>query len=100
MRSSPTSARRVAAVRATALDYLCNSPPRPRNPRAVYEWAEHDRPEAGRSTASAVSADANGGEGPDLVLGQGDVHRVALDPGDGPDRDGDLLPPPEVAALE
>jgi hypothetical protein len=41
----------------------------------------------------------NGGEGADLILRQGNVHRVALDPGDGPDRDGDLLPSPEVAAL-
>ena len=47
-----------------------------------------------------MSADANGGEGADLVLGKGDVHHVALDDGDGPDRDGDLLPSPEVAALE
>jgi hypothetical protein len=52
------------------------------------------------STVSAVSADADGGEGADLVLGQRDVHHVALDPGDGPDRDGDLLSSPEVAALE
>ena len=50
--------------------------------------------------ASAVSADVNGGEGADLVLGERDVHRVALDSGDGPDRDRDLLPSPEVAALE
>jgi hypothetical protein len=42
--------------------------------------------------ASAVSADANVGEGADLILGQRDVHRVAFDPGDGPDRDSDLLP--------
>ena len=55
---------------------------------------------SGRSTASAVSADANGGEGTDLVLGQGDVHGVGLDPGHGPDRDGHLLPSPEVAAFE
>jgi hypothetical protein len=41
--------------------------------------------------ASAVSADANVGEGADLILGQRDVHRVALDPGDGPDRDSDLF---------
>ena len=45
-------------------------------------------------SASAVSADANGGEGADLVLGQGDVHLVGLDPSEGPDRDGDLLPSP------
>ena len=49
---------------------------------------------------AAVSADANGGEGADLVLGQRDVHHVALDPGDGPDRDGDLLPSPQVSAFE
>src|SRR4029453_15237002 len=54
----------------------------------------------GRERASAVSAEADGGEGADLVLGQGDVHRVALDTGDRTDRDGDLLPSPEVAALE
>ena len=55
---------------------------------------------AAPARASAVSADANGREGADLVLGQREVHHVALDPGDGPDRDGDLLPSPEVAALE
>jgi hypothetical protein len=38
--------------------------------------------------------------GADLVLGEGDVHQVALDPGDGADRDRDLLPSPQVAALE
>ena len=51
-------------------------------------------------SASAVSADANGGEGADLVLGQSNVDNVALDPGDGPDRDGDLLPSPDVPALQ
>jgi len=47
-----------------------------------------------------VSADANGGEGADLVLGEGDVYGVARDLGNGPDRDRDLPPSPEVATLE
>ena len=47
-----------------------------------------------------MSADADGGEGADLVLGQCEVDRVALDLGDGPDGDGDLLPSPDVATLE
>ena len=50
--------------------------------------------------ASAVSADANRGEGTDLVLGQGDVHHVALDTGDGPDRNGHLLTSTEMPTLE
>ena len=47
-----------------------------------------------------MSADANGGEGADLAFGQREVHRVALDPGYGPDRNGDLLPSPQMAALK
>ena len=46
-----------------------------------------------------MAADVHGGESVDFVLGQGDVYLVGLDSGDGPDRDGDLLPSPEVAAL-
>ena len=47
-----------------------------------------------------MSADVHGGKGADFVLGHGDVYLVGLDPGDSPDRDGDLLPSPEVPALE
>ena len=46
-----------------------------RRGRTGHDWVNAP---AVRPRASAVSADANGGEGADLVLGQGDVHRVAL----------------------
>ena len=44
-----------------------------------------------------MSADVHGGKGADFVLGQGDVYLVGLDPGDSPDRDGDLSSVPRGA---
>ena len=47
-----------------------------------------------------MSADVNGGKGADLMLGQSEMHGVTLHPCHGPDRNGDLLPPPQMAALK
>ena len=43
---------------------------------------------------------AGGGERADLVPGQAERYDVGLDLRDGADRDRDVAPPPEVAALE
>jgi hypothetical protein len=48
----------------------------------------------------AVSADVDGGKSADLMFGQSEVHDIALHPCHGRDRDGDLLPPPQMATLE